>query len=502
MPTAKTAIHSVVLAFTLGLLAPQDAFAKTLRIALSAAPPGLGNPYSSTGVSTQLTWAAIFDGLTMIDRDGSVVPWLATDWVPTNDTTWRISIRSDVKFHNGRSLDATAVKQVFDYLLSEDSITDTARREIEGVISSRVVEALTLEITTSEPFPDLPRNLAAIKIADMNHWENRGRDTFARNPIGTGPFRVQTWGPNRIVLESADNPWKPPHVQRLEFSVLTDAPSRLQAFLADQVDIAFQLGPDDIPVIEAANGQIYVRELFGVLTLALQTLEPGPFQDQRVRQAVNMAVDRQALVDLLLGGYARPATQPAARGTFGYDPSLSAFPYDPEGARSLLAEAGYPDGFAFTLEATVGTGPNDSLIFQKIAGDLAKVSVNMTIRTITYPQLVSRILTGNWEGTALSLDYAAAPSLNALRAFQLHSCSWSAPWYCDESVMPLIDRARTEENDEKREALVRQVVKHHRDVAQSLFLYDQIAFDALSSNVLNYHPRTILINYDEIDLVD
>ncbi len=475
-----------------------SADAETLRVAVPAAPPGLGNPLSSTSISPTYTWAAIYDALTMIDDDGEARPWLAAEWENPDPLTWRFELRGDARFSNGRPVNAAVVKRVIDHLVSEASIADSVRRDAKTIRTAAVIDPLTIEITTGQPDPNLPRALAGIRIPDMDLWAELGRDEFARRPVGSGPFKVDRWGSAQISLSANAHAWRPPKVDKLELLIIPETSARTQALLAGRADIALQLGPDDMASVEAMGGRIHVRRLYGVLIMALQTLDGGPFGNADVRRALNMAVDRQAIIDSLLAGKAEIATQPAARGTSGHDPALEPYPYDPERARELLAQAGYPDGFDFIFEGVIGTGPNDAAIWQSMAADLARVGVRMTIRTISYPQLTSNVNRGNWGGGGLSMDFGTAPSLDSMRPFQLHSCDWHAAWFCDESIMPAIRAARTEVDDEKRLGLVRNVLRHYRDQASSLFLYDQIAFDGLNARVKNYRPRTILINYDAI----
>ncbi len=477
-----------------------SADAETLRVATPTAPPGLGNPLTSTSISPLYTWAAMFEALTMISDDGEVMPWLAVSWESPDPLTWRFKLRDDARFSNGRPITAMVVKRVIDYLISEASISDSVRREAKTIERVTAIEPLVIEMRTKQPNPYLPRTIAGIRIPDMDHWSEVGRNEFARQPVGSGSFKVDTWGPAKISLSANPHAWRPPNIDKLELLIIPETPARVQALLAGRVDIAIQLGPDDIATIESAGGQIHVRRLYGVFVMAFKTIGDTPFSNVDVRRAVNLAVNRQGIVDGLLAGKAQVASQPTPRGAYGYDPELEPYPYDPESARELLAKAGYLDGFDFIFEGIVGTGPNDAATWQFVAADLARVGIRMTIRIISYPRLTSNVNRGNWAGEGLSMDFGTAPALNALRPFQLHSCEWHAPWFCDESIMPVLHAARTEIDEKKRLKLVRDVLRHYRDQATSLFLYDQIAFDGLSARIRNYQPRTVLINYDGIDI--
>jgi ABC-type transport system substrate-binding protein len=293
--------------------------------------------------------------------------------------------------------------------------------------------------------------------------------------------------------------WRAPRIARLRWIAVPDAAARVQAVLADQMDIALGLGPDEVAAIEAGGGKGATwRTAVNWALQYHQAGRDGPFNDRRVREALNLAVDRRALVDGLLAGTTIPATQPATQGTYGYNPDLPPIPHDPARARALLAEAGYPDGFKFTLQAVVGAGPADGAVFQKIAQDLAAVGVTMEIRQFPVPELIRAVTEGSWSGDAFAMSFANEQNVDALRSMQNHSCLWPHPWYCDERIMPVILAAQTEFDPERALRLRHEVMRFYREDYMALFLYELPRFAGLRADVHGFEEVHGFINVDRI----
>jgi peptide/nickel transport system substrate-binding protein len=241
-----------------------------------------------------------------------------------------------------------------------------------------------------------------------------------------------------------------------------------------------------------------------VLAIALNTLKAGsPFRDERVRQAVNYGVNRQAITETLLGGLVDPASQATIPEALGYDPDLKAYPYDPDKAKALLAEAGYASGFAFTYEFPVGTLPSDGAIMQQIASDLGKIGVTMNVIPISYAMFTRYYTQGGWRGEALLADYPVT-SLDALRSFyrSAHSCDWPAAWYCDRAIQGVIDDAGIEPDLAKRTAMTQQVLRHYHGTAQSLLLFPILGLDALGQRIIHWEPWNDIIQFHRIEIAE
>lgn len=475
---------------------------RTLRVAVYALPPGLGNPYTGTGMPSVLTWPAIFETPTVMGADGRLQPMLATRWERRDPTTWRFELRRGVTFSDGEPFDAGAIAHALDYLATPEGKATPVGRDLAVIAAHRVLDAHTIELVTREPAPLLPELVSSLRVVAPKQWRLLGPAGFAAAPVGTGPFVLERWQGAQVRLARNPRAWRPPRLDAVEIVELPDAASRVQGIQSGRVDVAVQLGPDDEEPVRAAGAELVSRPAGGVLTVQFITERAGsPLRDVRVRRALNLATDREKIARVLFRGRTVAASQPAARQAFGHDPQLAPWPYDPALARRLLAEAGYPNGLALTAEVVIGAGANDALAYQSVAADLRAVGVDLTLRTIPTSVLMRNVFAGGWRGDAFGMDYGSLPTLDALRPFRLHSCLWPKPWYCDPALVPLIKAARVELDDARRLALTREVVRRSREQASALFLYEIVSFDALARRVRDYRNAFGVIDYAVLDVV-
>ncbi len=495
------AIFAAVIGVLVLALGHSVAAEKTLRLGTTALPPAKGNPYASTSTTTYIFFTALFDSLTQIDDQGVVHPWLALEWSPLNTTTWRLKLRPNVTFSNGEVFDAFAVKTTFDFLLSPAAITQTVARDIDFISDVNVIDALTVEIITKSPNIMLPRYLAGVNIVAPKHFITLGLEGFSQAPIGSGPFKVESWSSEKVLLSAFTKSWRAPKVDKLEVLALPDAVTRIQALESERVDVATNLNTDDIARLAATGKRVHRRNPTRVMVLSFDAVRQGsPFKDERVRQAMNYAVNREAIVKSLLGGLTEPASQPAAPSAVGHIASLKPYPFDPAKARALLKEAGYENGFRFTMEFPGGQMANDAAIAQQVAADLAAIGVRADINEITFQVAIRYMAQGNWKGLALFTDFATAPSLDMMRAFTRHSCAWTAPWFCDPTIQAKISEADASFDLGQRTKLTQEIVRYYRDTAASLFLYPAVSLDGLSERVTQWQPWNDNFMYHLADL--
>jgi peptide/nickel transport system substrate-binding protein len=473
-----------------------------LRVGLFGLPRGLGNPFSSTAISDMHTWAAIFDSLTRVDGNARVQPALATSWRALDENTWLFELRRDVRFSNGESLDAAAVVATVDYLLSDQAAGLSVAREFTAIKSARAVASHTLEIRTHQPTIIMPALMAGMRIVAPAHWKRLGSQGFAAAPVGSGPFAVQSWGAARVRLTAFKNSWRAPELERLELNEILDPSARRQGVESGRLDIALALSSDDLIQLERSGARGHASAGGGVTSLTFITQREGPLQDQRVRQALNYAVDKDTLVNVLLGGLTRPAGQPVPHYALGFNPDIAPYPYDPARARALLAEAGFEDGFDFVAEV-VPSGPHSNPAFYAfIAQQLAEVGVGLEVRGIPASQLISKAISGNFAGTAFAMTFDAKPYLDGQRAISMHSCLRTVPWHCDRQLMPLIEAAQVEFDAQHRESLLQDIMRAYHDDPPALYLFEAVYIDGIGQRVHNYNPVNGIINYHEIELAD
>jgi peptide/nickel transport system substrate-binding protein len=487
------------------LMAGSAGHSATLRLGLEALPPSFGVPYRTAQIPSISTTGAIFDGLTRIDRDGTLRPWLATGWSSIDGVTWRFTLRDGVTFSNGAPFTADAVKVAVDYLSSDDAAKEGLNREIPRLAAARVVDVRTVDIVLAEPDASFPRSATALVVGEPGQWQRLGRDGFGREPVGTGPFALVSWEPNRAVLKAFPGSWRRPKVDALEIVQVPDRAARTQALLADRLDIALGLGVSDMSILEAAGLQAVRIPTAAVAGWSLMLIRDGhkvetPLQDVRVRRAMTMAIDRNAIVAGLLDGNGQVASQPATPATYGYNPDLKPLPYDPDAAKRLLAEAGYPDGFSLTMSSASGPVGADADVAQRAAEDLAKVGIKVEIRGMPLPQYLQHLSRATFPTDIFTGAWPSDPNIDALRSLRIHSCLRREPFYCDEAIMPRIRRALTTMDVDEGLRLRREIMAWYHDQVPGLYFYQGMRFAGLARGVTGFDEVHNLVSYDTIEL--
>ena len=497
----RTFVAGSVLAAALPFAVPAQQDKSLLRVALGGLPAGKGNPYHNIQTPTIIVTSAIFDGLTRLKADGSVGPSLAVSWEALDPLTWRFKLRDDVFFSNGKRFTADAVVHAVTYLANPGPATETVRRDMTFLESAKAVEATTVDITTKIPTPFLPRYAAILLIVEPEAWNSMDLAAFSEKPVGTGPMAADSWAPGRVVLRANKTSWRAPTIPGVEFLLLPDIPSRLQAMLSDRLDVVYQLPPEEFSMVTDFGGSVITINDAAATAILFNFGKDRqtPLNDVRVRRAINLAVDRQTIVDALLGGKPKLSGQPAVSAAFGYDPSILPYAYDPQKAKSLLTEAGFGNGFPMALETSGGT-TNSLLIVQRVADDLARVGIKVEIRAKMATQYLLDFVQGRYEPDAFTLQWVSYPSLDAIQMSTIGSCRKTNPWYCNSEIEPTITAAWSEADPDKALALRHKVMKFYHDEAPSLFLYDNVTFLGLSPRTTGYTNIFGFIPYEDVRL--
>jgi peptide/nickel transport system substrate-binding protein len=394
-----------------GLVLTGTAGAQTLRIAM-AAEPTAADPHHYAAAPNSTLHDHVFESLVRLDARLKPQPSLAESWTRRDDRTWVFRLRPGVRFHNGQVLSSADI--VFSYcrILNNDSelavsYSSTVRRlakvEPEGPD--------TVVITTREPEPLLTSDLATLRIIPRGLVPERpiafdtATNCGAQGPwptlaafndgsavIGTGPYRLRVFGRGSASeLVRNDGYWgEKPAWQAVRLQPVTAAGPRLAGLLAGDHDVVEAPATGDIPRLrENANIRLAVAPTTRLIFLQLDQREPSPFvnggngpnplRDPRVRQALSLAIDRNAITARVMDGLATPAAQFLPEGMAGIIPGLPVLPHDPARARALLAEAGYPNGFTMTLHATNNRYVNDARVAQALAQYLTRIGVRTEV---------------------------------------------------------------------------------------------------------------------------
>lgn len=456
----------------------------TLTVGLTSFPPEKGNPFAGIGAPAEYVADAIFNPLTNVSATGSVVPELATSWKQVSADTWTFTLRPGVTFSDGEKFDAAAAAANFNYLRTVTSgKTSAVGLSFTYVVSAKALSAGTLQLTTATPDPILPRELGIVWMVAPDILK-QGAAAIAAHPVGTGPFKVASWQQSKITLTAFTGSWQKPHMSQLVFDLLPDSAAQLQALQSGQVGLAPDVSPDQVPQLTGTT-KVLISKLPVIEALEFDTAakKPSPVDSQLVRQALNYAVDKQAISEKLLLGKVTPVGQGADQGTTGYNPAVTAYPYDPAKARHLLAKAGYAHGLSLSAQVIDGTFPADTEVFQAVAANLKAVGVNLTVDAVPFSTWLTNYLKASFPTQINELGWSNLPALDIQRAASYYSCQKTPAIFCNKAVLPLLNEAASTPSLSKHTQLLQEVMQIDHDNPPAIFLTDMISIDGLSSKL-------------------
>lgn len=368
----------------------------TVTIALTDDPPS-GDPHKTRGANGGHLLFNLYDGLVALSGDMMQVnPALATSWEQIDTQTWRFNLREGVIFHNGEPFDAETVRYSIERILDPNAVRfNTDYRQIGEV---DVIDDHTVVIHTLTPDPNFLAKLSSLHMVPPEYTASISEEEFSAHPVGTGPYKFVEWilG-QRLVLEANDDYWNGrPSVDRLVFRPIPEASTRLAELQAGTVDIIVGLNYDAIPLVEAdpnlrAEANTGRRTVFMHMDLLAGA---EPLQDPRVRQAMSHAIDRQLLIDTVLNGYGTPLATIFRPDMAGYTPDFVPYAYDPERARELLAEAGYPNGFDVRFMTSDGIVNKGVEVAEALGAMLGDVGIRTEILPVAL-QVMRDMYIGN-----------------------------------------------------------------------------------------------------------
>lgn len=477
-----------------------SASGQVIHVAVDSLPAAKGNPFDSSGSPGIYTYAAIYDPVTYVDSTGKLKPWLATKWQNTSPTTWTFTLRGGVKFSDGEPLDAKGLADVINYMKTNADLSKSAvAGDLSNIASAKVLSPMTVQITTTAPDPILPSKLTELYVPAPKVLTAKGVQAITNNPVGTGPFKVKNWGASAITLTAFSGSWRAPKAGGLDIQALPDPAARLQALQSGQVDLITSVSPDQVANLSGGY-KAEITKVGQVMSLAfINTIGKTPLDDPRVRQALNYAVDKDAIAKQLLLGDGEAMGQGIAPGATGNDPALAPYPHDPAKARQLLTAAGYPHGFSMTADVVVGSFPADGDIYQQMAQNLADVGVKVNLQQITFTAWLNNYLAGKWGGAqAFGLSWNALPTMDGSRAMSLFSCLKPLAFFCDKPTSTLLTKASSDMNAASRAQELTQVAAAMHDNPPALYLVRQIDINGLSASLSGFADDNRFFPYDKM----
>ncbi|MFV0294313.1 MAG: ABC transporter substrate-binding protein [Paracoccus sp. (in: a-proteobacteria)] len=458
------------------------------------------DPGSWDPVDTFLvTWASVatnvFEGLTYRGPDMELVPGLATAWEELDDgKRIRFTLREGVTFQNGEPFNAEAVKFSFDRLLGEDGAKGPQQANYTAIESAKIIDDKTVDLILKQPDPVLLTKLAGYgaMIVPPKYYAEVGDAGFNMKPVGTGPFRMTSYEPKvGVQLEAFTDYWDgAPQLSEIEYRFIPEPATAVAELQSGGVDLVI---PPTIPVgmISTIEGDdnLSIVSTAGPRVDALRfNTRDGITADVNVRKALIMAVDRETIVNSILGGQAQTIASFQGRDSFGYDENLKLLPYDPDGAKKLLEEAGVQPGATVEIN-TRGNDATFNEVAQAVAAYLSVIGITATIKPYETNVFINDIIpqgkTGamfqqGWGGWTFDYD-------NTAYAMYHTGQKWN-PYDSDPELDRLLEEQRPMVDRTKREQLLQEIAAYAADRALEMPLYNMNAIYAVSNRVENFVP--------------
>ena len=401
---------------------------------------------------------------TLMDRDPKTYkpsPGLATSLKNLNPTTWELKLRTGVKFHNGEPFNAEAVKFTLDRVL-DPATKSVTRGNFTWIKEVKVIDDNTVQIITAKPFPAAAEFLTLAYIVPPKYLKSVGDEEFSRKPVGTGPYKFVEWKKaEHLIVEANENYWKGspkgmPKIKTIVFRTIPETTTQIAELLSGGVDIIRNVPPDQIALIkESPNARISAAKILRVNSLLLDSAgraSKTPLMNQKVREAIACAINVDEMLKQILGGYAERSTTGVNPLHFGFDPTVKPYPYDPERAKKLLAEAGYPNGFEITLNTYSGTITSMDQMADAVTGYLAKVGIKLKRRHI---EDVGLWTSSSKEGKLEGIQYYSWGSNSIFDADAiLYALTYSKEplsYTQDPALDEFLDQGRTQIDPKKRQ---------------------------------------------------
>ena len=462
--------------------------------------------------TTQNVLRLMFDSLYHRDNNMQIVPWLATSYENPDELTWRFHLRQGVKFHNGNDFRANDVKFTLGRLVEDDSQFST-RKYVDRV---EVVDDYTVDIITIDPYAAFMTRVVLWHMTDEEYFNEVGAEGFASKPVGTGPFTFVEWVKDeRVVFEANRDYWGgSPKIKTVIFTPIPEMATRIAALEAGDVDIIavppeyVDQTPEGVEAVTVPGTTAYFLAM---------NVNMEPFDDVRVRQAMNYAIDVESIIENVLNGLARRLDNPLLPEAFGYI-ATPVYSYDPDKAKSLLAEAGYPDGFEMKIDAR----PSDKELAEVLVGQLSALGIKVNVVltegaafTALYEPGFTQTYLGSWGNSEADADgmlskqfYSDRYSCNLLGAEGetgygdlARGCYYSG--YANAEVDAAIVAGSRDVDPENRKEYYATAVKIIVEEAPWLFLYNPVSIFGQRDRVQGWVPRSdALIILDEAWVTD
>lgn len=474
---------------------PEPRYGGTLRVAITAEPPGLDPTISTSQEIARIVYANVHQGLVRIDREGRIVPALAESWTVSPDgTVYTFHLRPGVRFHDGSALDAADVLEMLERATDPHS-GHTHPEYYRDITHFDAPDPLTVRIELARPNAEFLYNLARPDSVIFPEGTAAGQ---AANPVGAGPFRVVSWQRgNRVNLARFDGYYEPalPYLDGVEFRFMPDPNGQLAALLAGDIDvIGYGLTPENGLVIQTQPGFKLLEGSSTSEVILAMNQSREPFSDRRVRQAITHAIDRRTVIEAAMFGFGTPIGSHMTPAEPYYLDLADHTPYDPARARELLAEAGYPDGFTATL-ALPQPYEYARRAGEVVADQLRQVGIELQLEIVEWTTWLARIF--SQAAYDMTIIGHVEPLDIGIYGNPDYYFRYDSP-----RVQELLDQATTTLDEEARARLYGQLQRQIADDAVNVFLFALPHLTAMRADVHGWweNQPTVALDVTEVFL--
>jgi peptide/nickel transport system substrate-binding protein len=443
----------------------------------------------TNNIVTLIINTSIYDTLLTRNKQLELMPNLATAYKNVSEKVWEVKLRPNVQFHNGEPFDANAVKFSFERIYRAD-FKSPQKGWFSTIDRVEIVDPLTVRFHTKVPDPAMPARMTLMYQLAPKYVAQVGDQQVNLKPVGTGPFKFVEWQKNeRIVVEANDAHWSgKPAVRKATWRPIPELGARIAALQTGQADLIVNVPPDQLQTLATTrNVRVEKMPSCRIIYFGIAQIKGGPLADRRVRQAINHAVDVQAIIDSVLLGNGKRINSSMPPNVWGYDTSIPFYDYNPKKAKELLAAAGQAN-LSLTLQAPNGRWAMDKDIAQAVAGQLTENGIKTNVKIIgewgSYVRSVldhktEDIFMNGWCLPSLEPDHWVTPNLKT---------GEPVSQYSNPEVDKLMEQARSEMNVDKRKQLYSQLLRLIREDAPWIFGYQQMDIYGVNQR-LKWTPR-------------
>jgi len=455
-----------------------------LIVATNAGPVDL-DPHGTNDQNTYDIRYQIYEPLVSIGKKGNIEPCLATDWEWIDDCTINFTLREGVKFHNGNDL---IPEDIFFSLrrASDSSFTSTSLTNI-AIDESSIIEPNKIQLKLEEPVGSLLSRLSKVVIISKKAWDEIPEDELLEKPIGTGPYAFNKWiQGDRLEFDAFGDYWGgAPAFKQLIMRIIPESAARALEIEAGTVDVYTAVQASDVEIIEANKDVILYSEPSDMITYMGFDANVTPYNNVLVRQALSYAVDREAICKIVYSGLAIPADFGMLSPVYPYytEEGVLSYGYNPEKAKELLVEAGYPDGFDVTL--ALSEAEQDQIDMSEIIqSQLGDVGINVKIEIIENATFLNMIVDGGFDMFLLNCTGSGGDAGEALKSFIATMPTWSnTTRYRNESLTLLIEKALKTIDEKDKTEIFKEIQQIVSIECPWIFLVHNNATIAARSNI-------------------